>query len=208
MHVGASAPDVIHAVVDLGWLVLIAVVLFLARGPIVEDLLPRLTGATFAGVGLTFEAADRTLAELAHDRGIEMAPSARRRILGRARRLAKLLRRTQLLWVDDQPEGNVRERKLLRDFGVFVDLAKSNDEAVQRFLETPYDLVVSDIGRGKGEDGLALPSRLDQADPRRPPVIFYVTQLEEGTPSGAVGITDRPDTLMDLILDCVEQQER
>jgi hypothetical protein len=38
-------------------------------------------------------------------------------------------------------------------------------------------------------------------------VIFYVTKLKEGTPEGGVGITNRPDTLMDLILDCVEKLE-
>ena len=61
----------------------------------------------------------------------------------------KRLRHTQLLWVDDSPRGNVRERRLLRDFGVFVDLAKSNDEAIDRFLETPYDVVISNINRGR-----------------------------------------------------------
>jgi hypothetical protein len=208
MQLGASAPEIIQAVVDVGWLVLVAGLLWFARRPIVEDLLPRLTGATFAGVGLTFDAVDRTLAELADERGIEMAPSARRRIFNRARRLAKLLRRTQLLWVDDSPGRNVRERRLMRDFGVFVDLALSNDEAEKRFLETPYDVVISDIKREKGESGLALPDRLARADPRRPPVIFYVTELEDGTPHGAVDITNRPDELMDLILDCVEKQEQ
>jgi CheY-like chemotaxis protein len=208
MELGASAPEIIRAVVEVGWLVLVASALWFARRPIVEDLLPRLTGATFAGVGFTFEAVDRTLADLADERQIEMAPSARRRIFSRARRLAKRLRRTQLLWVDDSPRRNVLERQLLRRFGVFVDLAKSNDEAEDRFLESPYDVVISDIGRGSGESGLALPDRLARADPRRPPVIFYVTTLKEDTPHGAVGITNRPDTLMDLILDCVEKQEQ
>jgi CheY-like chemotaxis protein len=208
MQLGASAPETIGAVVDVGWLVLVASALWFARRPIVEELLPRVTSATFAGVGLTFDAVDRTLADLAHERRIEMAPSARRRIFSRARRLAKLLRRTQLLWVDDTPGRNVLERRLLRDFGVFVDLAKSNDEAEERFLETPYDVVISDIEREGGESGLALPDRLARADPQRPPVIFYVTTLTEGTPDGAVGITNRPDTLMDLILDCVERQEQ
>lgn len=208
MQLGASAPEIIQAVVDVGWLVLVAGVLWFGRNYIVEDLLPRLTGATFAGVGFTFDAVDRTLGDLAEERGIEMAPSARRRIFSRARRLAKRLRRTQLLWVDDSPRGNVRERRLLRDFGVFVDLAKSNEEAVERFLETPYDVVISNIMRGSGESGLALPDRLARADPRRPPVIFYVTALQEGAPPGAVGITNRPDTLMDLVLDCVEKQEQ
>jgi hypothetical protein len=207
MRLGASAPETIQAVVEIGWLVLVATVLWFARTSIREDLLPRLTGATFAGIGFTFDAVDRTLGELAAERGIEMAPSARRRIFSRARRLAKRLRHTQLLWVDDSPGGNVRERRLLRDFGVFVDLAKSNDEAMERFLETPYDIVVSNIDRGAGESGLALPARLARADPQHPPVIFYVTELKAGTPEGGVGITNRPDTLMDLILDCVEKLE-
>ena len=117
------------------------------------------------------------------------------------------MHRTQLLWVDDNPKGNVLERRLLRELGVYVDLATSNDEAAERLLETPYDLVVSDIDRGAGESGLELPARLAQADPRPPPLIFYVSTLQEGTPAGAVGITNRPDTLMDLILDCVEEQK-
>ena len=207
MSPAASAPDIIHAAVDLGWLLLVAGVLWFARRPIVDDLLPRLTSASFAGVGLTFDAVNQTLGDLAKEREIEMAPSARRRIFSRARRLAKQMHRTQLLWVDDDPKGNVLERRLLRELGVYVDLARSNDEAAERFLETPYDLVVSDIDRGAGESGLELPARLAHADPRPPPLIFYVTALQEGTPPGAVGITNRPDTLMDLILDCVEEQK-
>jgi CheY-like chemotaxis protein len=207
VELGADTPEVIRTAVAVGWLVLVAGLLWLARRPIVDDLLPRLTGASFAGLAFTFEAVDQDLEKLAVDREIEMAPSARRRIFKRARRLAKRLRGTQLLWVDDHPEGNVRERRLLRRFGVFVDLAKSNDDAEQRFLETAYDLVISDIGRDKGEGGLAIPDRLARADPRRPPVIFYVTTLEDGTPEGAVGITNRPDALMDLVLDCVEKQQ-
>jgi hypothetical protein len=104
-----------------------------------------------------------------------MAPSARRRIFSRARKLAKQLRRTQLLWVDDDPGG------------------------------TSWS--VGCCARDAGESGLELPARLAHADPRPPPLIFYVTTLREGTPVGAVGITDRPDTLMDLILDCVEEQK-
>jgi hypothetical protein len=206
MQLGASAPEIIQAVLDVGWLVLVAGALWFARDHI-KDLLPRLESANVAGFGFTFHAVDRTLVDLAQDRKIEMAPSARRRIFDRARRLAKRLRRTQLLWVDPNPGGNVRERGLLRDLGVYVDLATSNDEAMLRFLETPYDLVISNIKRSTGESGLALPDRLAQADPRHPPVIFYVLN-PKGTPHGAVGITNRPDTLMDLILDCLEKQEK
>jgi hypothetical protein len=103
------------------WLLLVAGVLWFARRPIVEDLLSRLTSASFAGVGLTVEAVNQTLGDLAKEREIEMAPSARRRIFSRARKLAKQLRRTQLLWVDDDPGGNVLERRLLRELGVYVD---------------------------------------------------------------------------------------
>jgi CheY-like chemotaxis protein len=192
MQLGAGAPEIVRAVVALGWLILIAATLWYARRAIVDDLLPRLTSATVGGVGFTFDAVDQTLGQLADERQIEMAPSARRRIFTRARRLAKQLRRTQLLWVDDSPGRNVLERKLVRDFGVFVDLAKSNDEAMERFLETPYDVVVSDIARARGESGLALPDRLARADQRHPPVIFYVTTLEPGIPPALSGSRTAP----------------
>jgi len=202
-----SYSEVVEAGVDLLWLLLVAAVLWRARRPILEDLLPRLTGVTIGGVGLTFAAAEKSLIEATKDRQLDLAPSARRRILRRAKRLAPVLRRVQVLWVDDHPEGNVEERHMLRELGAFVDLATSNNEGLQRFLETTYDIVISDIGRDQEEEeeeGLELPERLREADPRPPPLIFYVGDLKPEIPVGAVGITDRPDMLLELLFDALE----
>jgi CheY-like chemotaxis protein len=133
--------------------------------------------------------------------------SSGQRLSERATRLEPRMAGRTALWVDDHPERNHLERRLLNKMGLFVDVARSNDEAV-RLLKNDrfeFDLLISDIKRDRGPSGLDLLRSVDGV-PRRPQVIFYVTNVDpSGTPLGAHGITNRPDVLLDLVMDVIDR---
>lgn len=54
-----------------------------------------------------------------------------------------------ILWVDDFPENNAREHRVLRDAGCVVDLAVSTQEAKKLLTEKRYFLIITDMGRGQ-----------------------------------------------------------
>lgn len=53
-----------------------------------------------------------------------------------------------VLWVDDYPENNETERRLLEDARCHVDIATDSDGAVRAMRTKRYLLVISDMGRG------------------------------------------------------------
>lgn len=57
----------------------------------------------------------------------------------------------RILWVDDYPENNKSIVGALRGLGIVVDLALSTTEAMARFDQQTYGLIISDLGRR--EDG-------------------------------------------------------
>lgn len=104
---------------------------------------------------------------------------------------------SSILWVDDQPEQNLRERRVLRMLGIEVIPVQGNDEAIAAASDRPFDLVISDVDRTGAERGDQLPVRLDKIGVGAP-VIFYVGEVrrELGTPHGAYAIHDDPAALV------------
>lgn len=137
-----------------------------------------------------------------HAEGIESD-----RLMRRVSRAISVLRGSQVLWIDDHPENNIHERRMLRSLGVFVDLARTSKSAESLLRETDYDLVISDIARGRSnKEGLRfLRDRL--SDRSSPATILYIGSLDEslGTPPGAFAITDRPDELLHYVIDALER---
>ncbi len=129
-------------------------------------------------------------------------------MLRRAERVAPVLRAAQILWVDDHPEYNLHERRILRELGVFVDLARSTDEALSMLRHTSYDMVISDMERaGASDEGVLLLSKMKLLDLYRP-MVFYTSFVDEsrGTPPYAFGITTRPDHLLHYIMHILERE--
>lgn len=106
-----------------------------------------------------------------------------------------------ILWVDDRPEGNLRERRMLRMLGIEVVPVLSNDEAVELARQRTFDAVISDIDRQGAEPGNALPGRLRELGVSTP-VLFYVGTYDPtlGRPPGAHSIHDDPATLIRDVL--------
>ncbi len=96
----------------------------------------------------------------------------------------------QVLWVDDQPEGNRDEIRALHELGLGVVTAVSNAQAVELFRAHRYAMIISDIRRQAPEArtaGLELPAALRRIRADLPPVIYYVGYVaqpytEEGQP--------------------------
>jgi CheY-like chemotaxis protein len=130
-------------------------------------------------------------------------------VVDRATRLAPRLAGRTALWVDDHPENNAIERKMLRQMGLFVEPMTTNADGLAALADPGdhFDLVLSDIGRDDGSpDGLALLEAVRRmADP--PPVILYIGRVDPSRPRppGAFGITDRPDVLLNLVMDALDR---
>jgi CheY-like chemotaxis protein len=135
------------------------------------------------------------------------APSSSQ-LVDRARRLAPQLQGRTVLWVDDQPTGNRLERRLLRQMGVFVEAVTTNAQAMTVLddRDESIDLVISDIQRATGPSGLGLVASTS-ARPNYPSVILYITRREPDrpVPVGVFGIADRPDDLLNLVMDAIDR---
>ena len=108
--------------------------------------------------------------------------------------------------MDDHPEFNNWEKRALRSLGARVTTALSNAEAVDLLRRDDYDLIISDIGRDNGEEVRQLWQSVS-ARPGAAPIIYYVADLKPGHPEEAVGITNRPDALLDLITDALQRRQ-
>lgn len=112
-----------------------------------------------------------------------------------------------ILWIDNHPENNAQEVKLLRDIGLHLDLAETSDLAFAMLQNSTYQLIVSDRSRGgnktEGFDfhHMLLGKGIDL------PFVFYVGTKERpnGVPPYAFGITDSPIELLHLIMDVVQR---
>lgn len=215
------------------WFGLILFLLWRYRRQI-EGLFRRLSTFKGMGVELGFAAAsmDDAVAARAHfleaevvkhgskadpAHRIEVPEEDRERALIRARANLDLLAGRRVLWVDDVPTNNRSERRLFRSLGVTSEAVVSTDEALGRLErdESQFDLIISDMARDDdGEAGLkclrqyeALTNGQGRAPDDRLPVIFYLGKYDPGagTPAGAFGITNRPDQLVHLAIDALEQ---
>jgi hypothetical protein len=129
------------------------------------------------------------------------------RVLRRAARAAAVTNGARILWVDDKPARNLPERKVLRSLGIMIDLAQSSSDGMKALGRADYDLVISNLRRDdrptEGREFLVGMRAAKHAEP----VVFYIFDFDpsRGTPGDAVGITDRPDELVHLVLDGLER---
>jgi CheY-like chemotaxis protein len=115
----------------------------------------------------------------------------------------------RVLWIDDYPESNDAERKILESIGLHIVLTGTSEAAARLLRDAPPDLVISDIWReGNPAEGIEFHRRWYDEGQAAVPFIFYLSYFrpERGTPPLAFGITDLPGELIHLVLDLVERR--
>jgi len=212
---GIQLTTILQVVPSVMWAGLAAYAFISLRGSLVP-MMDRIANVEAFGVKLSLSGGQALseAVELAR-KLVEPAPDVpqpdRRRALDRAHRERRLLDGAEILWVDDVPSNNRNEARMLRSFGAMITFACCTDEALRALqyaaeLAQPFHMIISDIGRNlptpDPHAGVAMLGRLRE-DKIFIPVVFYVGRLrpEAGPPQGAFGITNRPDHLLQLVLD-------
>jgi CheY-like chemotaxis protein len=83
----------------------------------------------------------------------------------------------RILWVDDYPSNNEQVIIFFQRMGVKFDLAINTDQGMRLFNENEYDLVITDMGRGRQPDaGLHLIQQIIELKKNIPPVVVFASQ--------------------------------
>lgn len=196
--------EVLSALLPYGFAFL---VIYLFKNQISKVLLPRVQSLKVGILEITFFR--ETVKKIAVERTKkELSDEDATGPLLRASMISKILAGARLLWVDDRPEGNAGETKLLRKLGVVVDTAVSSEDAREMLSKFHYDVILSDVDReGRSDEGLTFLRSLIGTRLFRY-TIFYVGHVDENKPIpvGAFNITNRPDKLLHLIMDALERE--
>ena len=120
-------------------------------------------------------------------------------------RMIRSVGKSSVLWVDDNPSNNVHERKALEALGISIVLATSTDEALEKLKRQSFDAIISDMGRPPDmQAGYTLLEKLRTSDDRTPYIIYAGSRASEHRAEarrrGAVGCTNRPDELFEMVL--------
>jgi CheY-like chemotaxis protein len=197
--------EVVKLVPSILWVGFAVLLTLLFRFPITERLRGLRSLELPGGVRAQFDAA---ISQAAVSTGTFIPAGERSRLQRRVARDAELLRDSRLLWIDDEPSSTRTERSALTALGVVIDTAASDNDARRRMTAERYDVVISDIARGDHNDaGLTFVPTIREHD-NDVPVIFYIRNVapDLGTPPGAFGLTNRPDELVDLLLDALQRR--
>jgi CheY-like chemotaxis protein len=125
-------------------------------------------------------------------------------------------RAARILWVDDRPANNERERQLLRPEGIVFDNVVSTSEAIEQLLNESYDLVITDLGREESSDRSYDAGAEFLQHPAvsvgGPPVIVYagrwaVARRDELVRLGAAGVMANREQLIDTVLRTLGRKE-
>jgi CheY-like chemotaxis protein len=197
--------EVIKIVPTLLWILFIAALVMFFRKPIQDEVLPRLGGVSAFGIELKF--AREELDKAVEKQTVVVSKEDRSMVFKRAQNITNALQGAQILWVDDNPDWILDERRILRSFGIFVDVARSTEEALSVLEQTDYNAVISDMERGENRNaGRELLAEMRVRRLYRW-MIFYVGDFDEsrGIPPYAFGMTNRPDHLLHYVMDVIER---
>ena len=125
----------------------------------------------------------------------------------------KRLNQTQILWVDDNPNNNIHERKAFEALGMKFTLSKSTEEALQELGNEYFDVVISDMGRPPdAQAGYTLLKEMRDHGNTTPFIIYAGSKApqhrEEAKTRGAQGCTNDPNELFELVLSHLETKLR
>jgi CheY-like chemotaxis protein len=197
--------ELIRILPTLLWVGLVISLMLIFRRPILDNLIPRLSGLSAFGVEATFVKEELDRAAEQADTGSEQNRS---QVARRAERLSPILEGARVLLVNDFPQEMHHVVKVLEALKIAVTIAKSTTEALDSMSRTPFDVVISDMRRGdNASEGIAFLEESIRKGLHRP-TIFTVGAYDprRGTPPFAFGITNRVDELVNLVFDALERQ--
>ncbi len=118
--------------------------------------------------------------------------------------------RSTVLWVDDRPNNNIHERQALEALGVSFVIATTTEEAIAKVEHQSFDAIISDMGRPPdAQAGYTLLDKLRSAGNRTPYIIYASSRAPEHQTEarrrGAVGCTNRPTELFQMVLSVLER---
>lgn len=201
-HVSATAElvQILQTLPSFLWIALAFLVVAWFRPQIATRLESLSSIKLPGGTEAQFNAA---VANAAETKNIAIPSMAQARLARRAAANATVFHGARVLWIDDNPNGIAAEKQALQALGVHVDVAQTNQDAIRLLGLRSQDLLISDISR-EGDPGAGLKFLSELRSMQHPePVIFYIGHVdpERGTPAHAFGITDRPDELLDYVMD-------
>lgn len=82
---------------------------------------------------------------------------------------------TRVLVVEDSPTQAAALRALLEDAGYLVDLVATGEEGLQKVVERPFDVIMSDIVMPGAVDGYELCRRIKEGPQRETPVVLLTS---------------------------------
>jgi CheY-like chemotaxis protein len=200
--------ELVKLIPSILWVFLVAILIAVFYRPIRRELLPKMQGIHAFGIEVTFLQGelDKAIAK----QGNEVSQGERSQVLRRAQRVVQSIQGAQILWVDDNPDNNIYERGILRSLGLFVDLARTTNEALSMISQTNYAAVISDMNRnGVADEGLKFLTEMRVRNIKLYHwTIFYAAGFDpsKGVPPHAFGMTNRPDYLLHLVLDILERK--
>ena len=207
--------ELVKILPSIFWLIVAIIVVAIFYRPIRNQLLPLVTGLKIGGIECSFVRegiqAAVALAQKHKNWQVQVSDEEASLVMERAARNLGRLQRAKILWVDDSPENNFNEIKMLHQLRSDVETAKSTEEALAHLAEKKdVDIVLSDLKRGDDPTaGLSMLEGLRKSHPDLP-VIFYVGEVDRarGVPPFAFGLTNLPSELLHLILDVLERRKR
>ncbi|ROL87132.1 hypothetical protein BK636_05440 [Pseudomonas chlororaphis] len=122
------------------------------------------------------------------------------------------LNETKILWVDDNPQNQVNERKALSALGIQFVLAENTTEAIPLLANQQFDVVITDFKRADDDrGGYTLLDKVKKL-PNPPPLIIYSSsaspELEaDARKRGAYAETNMPQRLFSLAIQAVTDRK-
>ncbi|MES2922076.1 MAG: response regulator [Verrucomicrobiota bacterium] len=132
--------------------------------------------------------------------------SALVRSLGKDREIKAI--RKLILWVDDNPDNNIIERKSMAAYNIHFVLAKSTSQALAELGTKQFDAIISDMSRSPDSHaGYTLLEAVRRSGNRTPYFIYAGSRapehVREALSRGAQGATNVGDELLQMILQTV-----
>lgn len=135
----------------------------------------------------------------------EVQPEVLAESIQAAAAAAPRLRNRTILWVDDHPDNNALIARAIAALGVRIEAVTSTDEALRRMQSGRFDLLITDMTRGRdGDAGLDFIQKARSLSPHAKIIVYASRRASHKFPRayelGAVGATADPTDLFNRVV--------